>query len=226
MVHHGMDERGVWSTVSSEEKRRTMKCGDLKTLKLKKTTRKRRMSTLSLTETLSSPLCQRHSSSQTILTKAYNLSEKLSHILDESSLSRSEQDPRLDLLESSLSSLLSGVEKKDPECSRSCSIQGRRWRAITAQNLAILPDPSPSHVTQILQDDRFGGNVERVLEGRLDGSLGSEWDVHEGERPMKEKGGKGKQRAKSKDEDGHDAFGYESPSEGTYLAMKNWMLRE
>jgi hypothetical protein len=58
-----------------------------------------------------------------------------------------------------------------------------------------------------LRDDRFGGNVERVLEGLLDGSLGSEWeDVDEGEGPKEEKSGKGKQRA---DEEKGCAFGYD-----------------
>jgi hypothetical protein len=54
-----------------------------------------------------------------------------------------------------------------------------------------------------MQDDRFGGTVERVLEGLLYGSLGSEWeDVDE------EKGsGKGEQRAKSQ-EYKRGAFGY------------------
>ncbi len=74
----------------------------------------------------------------------------------------------------------------------------------TSQILAILPHLSPSHVTHLMQDDRFGGNVEHFLEGLLDGSLGSEWeDVDE------EKGsGKGKQRAKSQ-EYKRDAFGYD-----------------
>jgi hypothetical protein len=62
-----------------------------------------------------------------------------------------------------------------------------------------------------LRDDRFRGNIERVLEGPLDGSLGFEWeDVDEGDGQMEERGGKGEQRAKLKDENRHDALHGES----------------
>ena len=46
----------------------------------------------------------------------------------------------------------------------------------TTQILAILPHLSQSHVTRLLRDDRFGENVDRILEGLLDGCLGSEWE--------------------------------------------------
>jgi activating signal cointegrator complex subunit 2 len=49
---------------------------------------------------------------------AYNLSEGLPPIFNED---KSERDPRLDLLETSLSSLLSGVEKKNPAMLNICT---------------------------------------------------------------------------------------------------------
>jgi hypothetical protein len=80
----------------------------------------------------------------------------------------------------------------------------------TVQILAILPHLSPGHITHLLRDDRFGGNVERVLEGLLDGSLESEWEGPVEEEVQWDRSiGKGKQRAKSQDEEKGEAFGYD-----------------
>jgi len=58
-----------------------------------------------------------------------------------------------------------------------------------------------------LRDDRFGGNVERILEGLLDGSLGSELDDVDEEE--EEGSGKGKQKATPKDREKDDSFAYD-----------------
>ena len=77
-----------------------------------------------------------------------------------------------------------------------------------AQILAILPHLSQACVARLLRDDRFGENVEHVLEGLLDGSLGFE-HVNEQEDRAVEWNRKGKQKASSKEVEEGDAFGYD-----------------
>jgi hypothetical protein len=59
-----------------------------------------------------------------------------------------------------------------------------------------------------LQDDRFRGSVERVLQVLLDGSLGSEWEgAVEAEVQWDQGSGKGKQ--KTQDEEKGEPSGYD-----------------
>jgi hypothetical protein len=130
-------------------------------------------------------------------------------------------------LETSLAALLSGVEKKNPgvlttilrsktrirdtnftvnpesDSAPIASTSDNQAEALdskAAQILAILPHLSHTYVTRLLQDNTLGGNVERVLEGLLDGSLASESGNTD-----EDGSGKGKKRAEEKSH----AFGYE-----------------
>ena len=100
---------------------------------------------------------------------AYNLSDKLSTTLMPPN-SAAERDPRLDRLETSFA-IHPPFELK----SRSGKITVKS-ESIPVPVANILPHLSQSYVTRLLRDDGPGGNVERILEGLLDGSVGSEWE--------------------------------------------------
>jgi len=126
---------------------------------------------------------------------ACNLSDKLSTTLMPPN-SAAERDPRLDRLETSfaihppfeLKSRSGKITIKSesipaPVASTSSNIntntekdESASLEPKTTPILAILPHLSQSYVTRLLRDDRFGENVDRILEGLLDGCLGSEWE--------------------------------------------------
>jgi activating signal cointegrator complex subunit 2 len=96
----------------------------------------------------------------------------------------------------SMSSNINTNTKKD----ESASLESK-----TAQILAILPHLSQSYVTHLLRDDTFRGNIELILEGLFDGSLGSEWEDVKEDRQTEEGGSK--KRAELIVEETRDAFG-------------------